>query len=42
MAFGAACGALALFAAQRQGLVPKPEELNKTISLFGPGGFHGK
>jgi hypothetical protein len=41
MAVGAACGALALFAAQRKGLVPEPEELNKPITLFGPGGFHG-
>lgn len=42
IAFGAACGALALFLAQRKGLVPEPEQLNKPISLFGPGGFHGE
>jgi hypothetical protein len=41
IAFGTACGALALFLAQRKGLVPAPEELNKPISLFGSGGFHG-
>jgi hypothetical protein len=40
MAFGAGCGALTLFLAQRRGIVPEPEELNKPISLFGPGGFH--
>jgi len=38
-AIGAGCGVLALFAAQRKGIVPEPEELNKPISLFGPGGF---
>jgi hypothetical protein len=42
IAFGAACGALALFRAQRKGLVPEPEQLNKPISLFGPSGFHGE
>jgi hypothetical protein len=31
---------LALFLAQRRGIVPEPEEMNKPISLFGPGGFH--
>jgi hypothetical protein len=40
MGFGAGCGALTLFLAQRRGIVPEPEELNKPISLFGPGGFH--
>jgi hypothetical protein len=40
IAFGAACGALALFLAQHKGLVPEPEQLNKPISLFGPDGFH--
>ena len=40
--FGAGCGALALSLAQNQGLVPEPEELNKPISLFGPGGFRGE
>jgi hypothetical protein len=39
-AFGAGFGALALFLAQRRGVVPAPEELNKPISLFGPGGYH--
>jgi sugar/nucleoside kinase (ribokinase family) len=41
IAVGMACGTLALNAAQRRGLVPEPQELNKPISLFGPGGFHG-
>ena len=40
MAVGAGFGGLALFLAQRRGIVPEPEELNKPISLFGPGGFH--
>jgi uncharacterized membrane protein (Fun14 family) len=40
MAFGAGCGALSLFLAQHRGIVPEPEELNRPISLFGPGGFH--
>ena len=40
--FGAGCGALALRLAQNQGLVPEPEELNRPISLFGSGGFHGE
>ena len=39
-AFGTAGGAVAVFLAQRQGLVRVPEERNKPISLFGPGGFH--
>jgi hypothetical protein len=38
--FGAGAGALALWLAQRRGVVPVPEELNKPISLFGPAGFH--
>jgi hypothetical protein len=41
IAAGMACGTLTLYAAQRKGLVPEPQELNKPISLFGPGGFHG-
>jgi hypothetical protein len=40
LALGAGCGVLALHFAQRRGVVPEPEELNKPISLFGPGGFH--
>jgi hypothetical protein len=40
MGVGAGGGALALFLAQRRGIVPTPEELNKPISLFGAGGFH--
>lgn len=40
MAVGACFGVLALLLAQRKGVVPEPEELNKPISLFGPGGFH--
>jgi uncharacterized membrane protein YfcA len=40
MAVGAGFGALALFLAQRRGIVPEPEEMNKPISLFGPEGFH--
>jgi hypothetical protein len=40
MGVGAGFGALALFLAQRRGVVPEPVELNKPISLFGPGGFH--
>jgi hypothetical protein len=40
MAIGAGGGTLALFLAQRRGIVPEPNELNKPISLFGPGGFH--
>ncbi len=40
MAVGAGFGTVALFFAQRRGIVPEPEELNKPISLFGPGGFH--
>ena len=39
-AVGAGFGALALFVAQRKGVVPEPEQLNKPITLFGPGGFH--
>jgi hypothetical protein len=41
-AIGMGCGLLALAAAQRKGLVPKPEELNKPLTLFGSGGFHGE
>jgi hypothetical protein len=41
MAIGAGGGALALFLAQRRGIVPEPKDLNRPISLFGPGGFHG-
>jgi hypothetical protein len=40
MAFGAGCGTLSLFLAQRRGIVPQPQEMNKPISLFGPAGFH--
>jgi hypothetical protein len=40
MAIGAGCGVLSLLVAQRRGIVPEPEELNKPISLFGPGGFN--
>jgi uncharacterized membrane protein YfcA len=40
MGVGAGCGVLTLFLAQRKGIVPEPEELNKLISLFGRGGFH--
>jgi hypothetical protein len=40
MAVGAGCGGVALYLAQRRGIVPEPNELNKPISLFGPGGFH--
>ncbi len=39
-AFGAGVGALALSLAQRWGVVPEAEEMNKPISLFGSGGFH--
>jgi uncharacterized membrane protein YfcA len=39
MAIGIGCGVLALRFAQRRGIVPEPEELNKAISLFGPEGF---
>jgi hypothetical protein len=39
-ALGAGCGALALYVAQRRGIVPEAGELNKPISLFGPRGFH--
>ena len=38
--FAVGCGALAVFLAQRRGIVPQPEELNRPISLFGPEGFH--
>ena len=41
IALGSSCGVLALALAQHLELVPAPEELNKPISLFGPGGFHG-
>jgi hypothetical protein len=37
-AFGVGFGALALYWAQRRGVVPGPEELNRPISLFGPEG----
>ncbi len=40
LAIGAGGGALALFLAQRRGIVPEPDELNRPISLFGPRGFH--
>jgi hypothetical protein len=39
-ALGAGFGALGIFLAQRHGLVPQPQELNRPISLFGPRGFH--
>jgi len=39
MAVGVCCGSLALFLCQRKGIVPEPQELNKPISLFGPGGI---
>jgi|HubBroStandDraft_2_1064218.scaffolds.fasta_scaffold1635151_2 hypothetical protein len=40
MGVGAGFGTLALFLAQRRGIVPEAGELSKPISLFGPGGFH--
>ncbi len=39
LAMGAGGGALTLLLAQRRGIVPEPKELNRPISLFGPGGF---
>ena len=38
-AFGMGFGTLALALAQRRGVVPEVEELNRPISLFGRGGF---
>ena len=36
---GMGIGTLALALAQRRGVVPEAEELNRPISLFGAGGF---
>jgi hypothetical protein len=41
IAFGPACGVIALRVAQSRGVVPEAQELNQPISLFGPAGFHG-
>jgi hypothetical protein len=41
IALGSSFGVLAIALAQHLGLVPTPEELNKPISLFGPGGIPG-
>ena len=39
IAFGTGCGTIALAVAQHRNLIPRPDELNRPISLFGPGGY---
>ncbi len=42
LAFGTGFGTMAIALAQHWDLIPTPEELNKPLSLFGPGGYHGE